>query len=131
MGWVILQDNSFVGKRTGADQRPVLRRDGGVLRERQIHDGQHFSSSSIAVSVGDRDYNVDFRGSDKARHTHEIILCISPDRCCSGSATREFVLAEATGPAASEQVVSRAALRCGLFEDAGVKGRRKARSGCG
>jgi hypothetical protein len=36
--------------------------------------GKHFSSSSIAVSVGDRDYSVDFRGSDKARHTHEIIL---------------------------------------------------------
>ena len=58
----------------GADQRPVLRGDGGVLRERQIHDGQ---ALLLLFDRGERrrpDYSVDFRGSDKARHTHEIIL---------------------------------------------------------
>ena len=73
-GWVILQDNSFVGKRTALTSVPYSEVTAVSYVSDKSMMGKHFSSSSIAVSVGGRDYSVDFRGSDKARHTHEIIL---------------------------------------------------------
>jgi hypothetical protein len=36
--------------------------------------GKFFSSSSISVSSGGRDYIVDFRGNEKAKHAHDVIL---------------------------------------------------------
>lgn len=71
---VVLQDNSFVGKKTALTSVPY----GNVTAVSFVSDksvfGKLASTSSIAISVGVRDYSVDFRGEEKARHVHEIVL---------------------------------------------------------
>lgn len=36
--------------------------------------GKLASSSSIAVSVGSATYEIEFRGQEKAKHAHDVIL---------------------------------------------------------
>lgn len=71
---VILQDNSFVGKKTALTSVPYANVTAvSFVSDRSVF-GKWASTSSIAISVGVRDYSVDFRGDEKARHVHEIVL---------------------------------------------------------
>jgi hypothetical protein len=36
--------------------------------------GQFFSSGTIAITVGQHIYEVEFRGSEKTHHVHNVIL---------------------------------------------------------
>lgn len=70
---LILQDNSFVGGKTALTSIPFNR----VNTVSYLSDKSKLkwsSSSAIAVSVGGRDYEIEFRGEDKARHAHQLIL---------------------------------------------------------
>ena len=71
---VILQDNSFVGKKTALTSVPYSNVTAvSFVSDKSIF-GKWASTSSISISVGVRDYPVDFRGEEKARHVHEIVL---------------------------------------------------------
>ncbi|GAB3452266.1 PH domain-containing protein [Kineococcus endophyticus] len=71
---VIVQDNSFVGKKVALTSVPY----GKVTAVSYVSDksmfGKFASSSSIAITAGGRVYEVDFRGDDKARYVHDLVL---------------------------------------------------------
>lgn len=71
---VVLQDNSFVGKKTALTSVPYSKVTAVSFVSDKSMFGKFASTSSISVSVGARDYAVDFRGSDKAKHAHDIVL---------------------------------------------------------
>jgi trimethylamine:corrinoid methyltransferase-like protein len=71
---VVLQDNSFVGKKTALTSVPYRNVTAMSLVSDKSMFGKWASASSIAISVRARDYTVDFRGEEKARHVHEIVL---------------------------------------------------------
>jgi Bacterial PH domain len=70
---VIVQDNSFVGKKTALTSIPYSR----VNAVSFVSDKSMWgfaSTSSISVSAGCREYLADFRGEHKAKHVHDVIL---------------------------------------------------------
>lgn len=71
---VIIQDNSFVGKKTALTSIPY----GKVQSVSYVSDksmfGKFASTSTIAVHAGGSTYEVQFRGNEKAAHAHNIIL---------------------------------------------------------
>lgn len=71
---VIVQDNSFVGKKVALTSVPY----GKVTAVSYVSDksilGKFASTSSIAITAGGRVYEVDFRGDDKARYVHDVVL---------------------------------------------------------
>jgi hypothetical protein len=70
---VIVQDNSFVGKKTALTSIPYPR----VNAVSFVSDKSMWgfaSTSSISVSAGGREYLADFRGEQKAKHVHDVIL---------------------------------------------------------
>jgi hypothetical protein len=70
---VIVQDNSFVGKKTALTSIPYSR----VNAVSFVSDKSMWgfaSTSSISVSAGGREYLADFRGEQKAKHVHDVIL---------------------------------------------------------
>ena len=70
---VIVQDNSFVGKKTALTSIPYSK----VNAVSFVSDKSMWgfaSTSSISVSAGGRQYLVDFRGEQKAKHVHDVIL---------------------------------------------------------
>ncbi|SFN95743.1 PH domain-containing protein [Pseudonocardia ammonioxydans] len=71
---VVLQDNSFAGKKTAITSIPYSR-IGTVsfVADRNVL-GRFASSSTISVTVGSHTYEVEFRGDDKARLAHDVIL---------------------------------------------------------
>lgn len=71
---LVLQDNSFVGKKVALTSIPYSR-VGAVsfVSDRNVL-GRFASSSQIAVTVGAQTYEVSFRGDDKAKHAHDVIL---------------------------------------------------------
>jgi hypothetical protein len=71
---VILQDNSFVGKKVALTSVPYSKVTAVSFVSDKSMFGKLASTSSISISVGGRDYGVDFRGDEKARHTHDIVL---------------------------------------------------------
>lgn len=71
---VILQDNSFVGKKSALTSVPYAKVTAvSFVSDKSIF-GKWASTSTIAVSVGPRDYAIDFRGDQKAKHVHDIVL---------------------------------------------------------
>lgn len=71
---LVLQDNSFVGKRVAITSIPYSTVNAvGFISDKSML-GKFASSSAIAVSVGGRDYEVEFRGDEKAKHAHDVIL---------------------------------------------------------
>ncbi|QLY31633.1 PH domain-containing protein [Nocardia huaxiensis] len=71
---VIIQDNSFVGKKVAVTSIPYSRISSvSVIANKSIA-GQFFSSGHIAISTGHNTYEVEFRGDQKARHVHDVIL---------------------------------------------------------
>lgn len=71
---VILQDNSFVGKKVALTSLPYNRIGSVSFVSNKSMLGKFASSGSIAVTVGATVHEVDFRGDEKARHCHDAIL---------------------------------------------------------
>ena len=70
----IIQDNSFFGKKMALTSVLYDKITSVSFLSDKSAFGKFYSSSSIAVSVGTRDYTMDFRGEQKGGHVHEIIL---------------------------------------------------------
>lgn len=71
---VILQDKSFVGKKVAITSIPYSRISSVSVVSNKSWAGGFFSSGSIAINVGTHTYEVDFRGEQKSRHVHNVIL---------------------------------------------------------
>ena len=71
---VVLQDNSFVGKKVALTSIPYNRVNAVSFVSNKSMLGKFASTGSIAVSAGGQTYEVDFRGDEKARHAHDAIL---------------------------------------------------------
>ena len=71
---VIIQDNSYVGKKIELVSIPFSRISSvGVLSNKSMF-GSFFSSSQIVISTASKAYEVEFRGDGKAKHVHDLIL---------------------------------------------------------
>ncbi len=71
---IVLQDNSFAGKRVALTSIPYAKVQAvSLVFDRSVF-GQFASSSTIAVSAGGSWYEVSLRGDDKGRHAHDVIL---------------------------------------------------------
>lgn len=71
---IVLQDNSFVGKKIALTSVPYNRVNAVSFVSDKSMLGKHFSSSEIAVSAGGQSYQVQFRGEEKAKYIHDTIL---------------------------------------------------------
>lgn len=71
---VIVQDKSFVGKKVAITSIPYSKITSVSVVSNKSWAGSFFSSGSIAVHVGTQTYEVDFRGDQKSRHVHSVIL---------------------------------------------------------
>ena len=71
---VVLQDNSFVGKKVALTSVPYSRINAVSFVSDKSMLGKFASSSAIALSAGGTTYQIEFRGEDKARHAHDVIL---------------------------------------------------------
>jgi hypothetical protein len=70
---VIVQDNSFVGKKTALTSIPYTKVNAvSFVSDKSIWG--FASTSSISVSAGGREYLADFRGEQKAKHVHDVVL---------------------------------------------------------
>jgi Bacterial PH domain len=71
---VIIQDNSYVGKKVALTSIPFSQITSvGVLSNKSML-GAFTSSSEIAIHTPAKTYEVEFRGTDKAKHVHDLIL---------------------------------------------------------
>jgi hypothetical protein len=71
---VIIQDKSFVGKKVALTSIPYARISSVSVVSNKSWAGSFYSSSSIAINVGTHTYEVEFRGSEKTQHVHNVIL---------------------------------------------------------
>ena len=71
---VILQDKSFVGKNVAITSIPFRQIRTVSMVSNKSWGGSFFSSSSVAIDVGGTSHVAEFRGQDKARHIHNLIL---------------------------------------------------------
>jgi hypothetical protein len=72
---VILQDKSFVGKKVAMVSLPYNRIASVSVLSNASLMGNFFSSSSVYITTnGGTHHEIEFRGTDKARHAHDLIL---------------------------------------------------------
>jgi hypothetical protein len=71
---VIIQDNSFVGKKVALTSIPYSKINAVSFVSDKSMWGNWVSSSSISISAGGREYIADFRGEPKAKHAHDVVL---------------------------------------------------------
>jgi len=71
---VVLQDNSFAGKRMALTSIPYSKVNAVSFVSDKSMLGKFASSSSVALEVGEKTYEVEFRGEGKAKHAHDTIL---------------------------------------------------------
>jgi hypothetical protein len=71
---VIFQDNSFVGKKVAITSVPYGQIRSVSMVSNKSWAGSFYSTSSIALDVGGSVREADFRGEQKARHVHDVIL---------------------------------------------------------
>ena len=71
---VILQDKSFAGKKIALTSVPYSRITSVSVLSDKSWTGSFFSTSSIAIATSHTVHQVDFRGSEKAHHAHNLIL---------------------------------------------------------
>jgi len=71
---VVLQDNSFAGKRMALTSIPYSKVNAVSFVSDKSMLGKFASSSSVALEVGGKTYEVEFRGEEKAKHAHDTIL---------------------------------------------------------
>jgi len=71
---IIIQDKSFVGKRVAITSIPYAKVSSVSVVSNKSWAGQFFSTGTIAITVGTQVYEVEFRGSEKTHHVHNVIL---------------------------------------------------------
>ena len=71
---IVIQDNSFVGKKIALTSVPYSRVNAVSFVSDKSMFGKSASTSTISVNAGGKDYEVQFRGEDKALHAHNVIL---------------------------------------------------------
>ncbi|WP_037411539.1 PH domain-containing protein [Candidatus Solirubrobacter pratensis] len=71
---VIIQDNSFVGKKIALTSVPYSRVHTVSFVSDKSMFGKFASSSTLAISAGGKEYEVEFRGEEKAQYAHNVIL---------------------------------------------------------
>ena len=71
---VIIQDKSFVGKRVAITSIPYSKVSSVSVVSNKSWAGQFFSSGTIVIGVGQHSYEVEFRGTEKTHHVHNVIL---------------------------------------------------------
>ncbi len=71
---VVLQDNSFVGKKVALTSLPYNRITSVSFVSDRSMLGRFTSTSQIAITVGAQTHEVEFRGHDKARACHDAIV---------------------------------------------------------
>jgi len=71
---VIIQDKSFVGKKVALTSIPYSKISSISVLSNKSWAGSFFSTGSIGIHVGTQVYEVDFRGSQKSHHVHNVIL---------------------------------------------------------
>ncbi len=71
---VIIQDKSFVGKRFAITSIPYSKVTSVSVVSNKSWAGNFFSTGTIAIHVGTHTYEVEFRGSQKTHHVHNVIL---------------------------------------------------------
>ncbi|UQU65676.1 PH domain-containing protein [Couchioplanes caeruleus] len=71
---VIIQDKSFAGKRFAITSIPYSKISSVSVVSNKSWVGQYFSTGTIAITVGQHVYEVEFRGSEKTHHVHNVIL---------------------------------------------------------
>ena len=71
---VIIQDNSYVGKKIALVSIPFSRISSVSVLSNKSMFGSFFSSSQVAVNTASKAYEVEFRGDGKAKHVHDLIL---------------------------------------------------------
>ncbi|MEV0247479.1 PH domain-containing protein [Nocardia sp. NPDC050712] len=71
---VVIQDNSFAGKKIAITSIPFSRISSVSILTNKSFAGQFFSSGHIAISTGHHTYEVEFRGDEKTQHVHNVIL---------------------------------------------------------
>ena len=71
---VIVQDKSFVGKKIALTSVPYSRITSVSVVSDKSWTGQFFSTSSIAITTSHGVHSVEFRGTEKAHHAHNLIL---------------------------------------------------------
>lgn len=71
---VIVQDRSFVGKKVAITSIPYAKITSVSVVSNKSWAGNFFSSGAIAINVGTHTYEVEFRGTEKSHHVHNVIL---------------------------------------------------------
>ena len=71
---VIIQDKSFVGKRFAITSIPYSKVSSVSVVSDRSWAGEFFSSGTVAIAVGTHMYEVEFRGTEKTHHVHNVIL---------------------------------------------------------
>ena len=71
---VVIQDNSFVGKKMALTSIPYSRINAVSFVSDKSVFGKFASTSEIAFSAGGKTYEVSFRGDGKAKHVHDLVL---------------------------------------------------------
>jgi hypothetical protein len=71
---IIIQDKSFVGKRIAITSVPYSKVSSISVVSNKSWAGEFFSSGTIAITVGQHTYEVEFRGVEKTHHVHNVIL---------------------------------------------------------
>ena len=71
---VIIQDNSFVGKKTALTSIPYAKVQSVSYVSDKSMLGKFASSSTIALQAGGTTHEVQLRGQEKASHVHNVIL---------------------------------------------------------
>lgn len=71
---VVLQDNSFIGKKVALTSIPYSRVNAVSYVADKSMFGKFASTSQIAISAGGQTYEVQFRGDEKAKAVHDGVL---------------------------------------------------------
>lgn len=71
---VIIQDNSFVGKKVALTSIPYKRIQSVSYVSDKSMLGKLASNSTISIAAASTMYEVSFRGDAKAKHAHDVIL---------------------------------------------------------
>jgi hypothetical protein len=71
---IVLQDNSFVGKKSAVTSIPYKNVQSVSFVSDKSMFGKFYSSSTIAITAGGAVREATFRGEDKAKYVHDTIL---------------------------------------------------------
>lgn len=71
---IVLQDNSFVGKKSAVTSIPYKNVQSVSFVSDKSMFGTFYSSSTIALTVGGHVREATFRGEDKAKYIHDTVL---------------------------------------------------------